>query len=68
MPGGGAGGTWFAIFVSRRMKTKAAAKIAIFFIKDTQSREAVLAHPIPSAQRDGPTAALLDVLGYPPLM
>jgi hypothetical protein len=33
VPGGGAGGTWFAIFVKSRMKTKAAAKVAILFIE-----------------------------------
>jgi hypothetical protein len=33
VPGGGAGGTWFAIFVRSRMNTKAAANVAILFIK-----------------------------------
>src|SRR5579863_6589317 len=32
VPGGGALGTWLAILVSNRMKTKAAANVAILFI------------------------------------
>src|SRR5260370_29581712 len=39
VPGGGAVGTWLAIFVNSRMNTKAAAKVAILFIELPDPRE-----------------------------
>jgi hypothetical protein len=53
VPGGGAGGTWLAIFVNSRINTKAAAKVAILFIELCNPRESPRAE-ILRGQNPGP--------------